>query len=122
MYTFIIVLIVIISVLLVLVVLSQKSKGGVSSQFGGSGGASQVVGAKKSGDLMEKITWGLAIALLVLSAATTFFMDKPNNEDYLKSVNEQKAKESTAPQPAPTGPVPGGNTSPTEESKPQPTE
>jgi preprotein translocase subunit SecG len=52
------------SVLLVLVVLAQNSKGGgLSSQFGGSG-ASNIIGVKKTGDVLERLTWGFAVLRL----------------------------------------------------------
>ncbi len=57
-------LIVIISILLVLVVLIQNPKGGgISSGFQA---ANQLMGVKQSTDMVEKITWYLAIGLLVL--------------------------------------------------------
>lgn len=68
-------IIIIISLLLVLVILAQNSKGGgLSSQFGGSG-TSQLIGVKKTGDLLEKVTWGLAIALMAFSLSTNFLVD-----------------------------------------------
>jgi len=67
MFTVIVTFIVIAALLITLVVLAQNSKGGgLSNQFGGSG-TSQVMGVKKTGDLLEKLTWGLAIAIMVLS-------------------------------------------------------
>jgi preprotein translocase subunit SecG len=69
MYNIIIVLIIIVAVLLILVVLAQNSKGGgLNSSFGG--GASPMIGVKKTGDLLEKVTWGFAIALFVLALIT----------------------------------------------------
>ena len=41
------------AVLLVLVVLSQSSKGGLSSQFGGSGASTQMIGVKRATDFFE---------------------------------------------------------------------
>ena len=86
MYGVIVTLIVIVAVLLILVVLAQNPKGGgLSSQFGGSG-TTQLMGVKKTGDLLEKLTWGFAIALLVLSVATNFV--QPTEEsDVLSSPN-----------------------------------
>jgi len=64
MYTFLIVIALIISVLLILVVLVQNPKGGgLSSSFSSS---NQVMGVKKTTDFLEKATWTLAIALLVV--------------------------------------------------------
>ena len=66
MITFITILTAIVCVLLMLVVLIQNPKGGgVDSTFGGSS-ANQMFGAAKSTDFIEKLTWGLAIALFVL--------------------------------------------------------
>ncbi|MDH5604636.1 MAG: preprotein translocase subunit SecG, partial [Cyclobacteriaceae bacterium] len=63
MYTFIVSLIIFVAILLILVILAQNSKGGgLTSQFGGSG-ASNMIGIKKTSDLLEKITWGLAITM-----------------------------------------------------------
>ena len=78
---FVIVLILITAVLLVLVVLAQNSKGGgLSSQFGGSG-ASNVIGVKKTTDLLEKLTWGFAIAIFALSMTVNILIDNPNSLD-----------------------------------------
>ncbi|WP_237390439.1 preprotein translocase subunit SecG [Fulvivirga sediminis] len=58
--------------MLVLIILAQDSKGGgLTSQFGGAG-ASNMIGVKKTGDLLEKLTWGFAIAIIVLTLATNF--------------------------------------------------
>jgi preprotein translocase subunit SecG len=62
MYVLLISLAIVSAILLVLVVLAQNSKGGgLSSQFGGSG-ASNLIGVKKTGDVLERLTWGFAIA------------------------------------------------------------
>ena len=72
MYTLFVGLAIFASILLVLVVLAQNSKGGgLSNQFGGSG-ASNLIGVKKTGDLLERLTWGFAIAIMVFTLATSF--------------------------------------------------
>jgi preprotein translocase subunit SecG len=64
------ILILITCFLLIIVVLIQNSKGGgLSSQFSAS---NQVMGVKKTSEVIEKMTWGLAIALLVLSMILSF--------------------------------------------------
>ncbi len=84
--------IIIVALLLVLVILAQNSKGGgLSSQFGGSG-TSQIIGVKKTGDLLEKITWGLAIALMALSISTTFVIDSNPGSGPI-SPNVERARE-----------------------------
>lgn len=75
-------MIILVSVVLVLVVLAQNSKGGgLTSQFGGSG-TSQLMGVKKTGDLLEKITWGLAITLMVLTLSTKFIVSDNTSEEF----------------------------------------
>jgi preprotein translocase subunit SecG len=96
------------SVLLVLVVLAQNSKGGgLSNQFGGSG-ASNLIGVKKTGDLLERLTWGFAVAIMIFSLATNFA--SPNNvttDEILEKAKEQQGvgidlnKTETPSQPAP---------------------
>jgi preprotein translocase subunit SecG len=94
--TLVISLIVIICLLLVLVVLAQNSKGGgLSSQFGG-GGASQMIGVKRTSDLLEKITWGLAIALLALSLVTNVLLVDREAEGPV-SPNIRRAQETVVP-------------------------
>jgi preprotein translocase subunit SecG len=93
MFTLLITLIVIASVLLVLVVLAQNSKGGgLSSQFGGSG-TSQVMGVKRTGDILEKITWGLAIAILVLSLGTKVTLTGRATTPGIASPNIERAEQ-----------------------------
>ena len=60
----------IICLLLMLVVLIQNPKGGgIDSTFGGTQ-ANQMIGASRSTDVIEKITWGLAAALFILCILT----------------------------------------------------
>ena len=58
------------AVLLVLIVLAQNPKGGISSQFGGSG-VPNVLGAKKTGDFLENSTWVLALVVFVVCIGAT---------------------------------------------------
>src|ERR1700742_4009567 len=75
MYVFITILIIVVCVLLGAVVLIQNPKGGgLSASFGGVG--QQLLGAKRSTDVIEKLTWGLAFALIFLCLSTTLFVGK----------------------------------------------
>lgn len=66
------VLIALVSLLLMGVILIQNPKGGgLDSTFGGTAGANQVLGAAKSSDFIEKLTWGLAAALFILCLVTS---------------------------------------------------
>ena len=71
-YTLCIVLILIASVLLVLAVLVQSPKSGMAANFGAS---NQVMGVRQTTDFLEKFTWGMAVAILVLSLLATMAMD-----------------------------------------------
>lgn len=110
MSTLIIILIIVISILLVLAVLAQNAKGGgLSSQFTGAG-SGQLMGVKKTSDLLEQITWGLAITLIVLTLSTSFLM-VDSNADGINSVNIERAQERAAPLPQQTTPAtPDNNT------------
>lgn len=73
MYVFFIVLIVIASFLIVLSVLAQNPKSGMAANFGAS---NQVMGVRQTADFLEKLTWGLSIAIVVLSLAATMAMPR----------------------------------------------
>jgi preprotein translocase subunit SecG len=75
MYIFITILVVIAGVLLGAIVLIQNPKGGgLSASMGGVG--QQLLGARRSTDVVEKATWGLAGAVLFFCLSTSFFVDK----------------------------------------------
>lgn len=62
------VLLIIVCILLVITVMVQNPKGGgLSSTFGGG---NQVLGVQKTTNFLEKTTWAMAIALLVLVMGT----------------------------------------------------
>jgi preprotein translocase subunit SecG len=99
MFILVISLIILFAVLLVLVVLAQNSKGGgLTSQFGGSS-ASNIIGVKKTGDLLEKLTWSFIIAIMVLALSTNLL--SPNvgggTNDILERAGEQAPPVSPTP-------------------------
>jgi preprotein translocase subunit SecG len=94
MYALVIGIIIFLAVLLVLVVLAQNSKGGgLSNQFGGSG-ASNIMGVKKTGDLLEKLSWGFIVAIMVLSL--TAHLMRPTGSGSSNEILD-KASEQGAP-------------------------
>ncbi|GAB2543905.1 preprotein translocase subunit SecG [Spirosoma aerophilum] len=96
MITATIVIICIITVLLILIVLVQNSKGGgLTGEFGGLG-SNQLMGVKKTTDLLEQITWGLGIALMVLSMASYIMVDR-NQVTGINSANVDRAQTQTLP-------------------------
>jgi preprotein translocase subunit SecG len=81
MYVFISVLILVASILLILIVLVQNSKGGgLASGFASS---NQIMGVRKTTDFLEKATWSLAGAVIMLSIIITAFIPRQGsvNED-----------------------------------------
>ena len=95
MYTLLISLAIVCAVLLVLVVLAQNAKGGgLSSQFGGSG-ASNLIGVKKTGDILEKLTWGFAIGIIVFSLATN--LTTPSSAGATDEILEKAKEQQSAP-------------------------
>jgi preprotein translocase subunit SecG len=86
MYQVFSVLILIVCVLLVLVVLVQNSKGGgLAANFAGS---TQVMGVRKTADFLEKATWTLAGALLVLSVLSSMAIPKAGESKKSRIENE----------------------------------
>lgn len=70
MYNLLVILAVIVAVLLIFIVLIQESKGGgLASSFSAS---NNIMGVRKTTDVVEKSTWGLAALIVVLSVLTTF--------------------------------------------------
>ncbi|WP_372948714.1 preprotein translocase subunit SecG [Mariniphaga sp.] len=87
MYTLITVLIFIVCVLLILIVLVQNSKGGgLASNFQSS---NQIMGVRKTTDFLEKATWVLAGALLVLSIMGSAFIPRERMTQEQSRVQQQ---------------------------------
>jgi len=112
MYVALIVLILFVCFLLALVVLAQNPKGGgLSNQFG-SGGAANLMGVKRTGDLLERLTWGFAIGLMVLSLGTHVLNGTSDAAGATRSINQQKALETRIPA-GPAAPAPAPAQAPT---------
>lgn len=88
-YTLCIGLILIASVLIVLAVLVQSPKSGMAANFGAS---NQVMGVRQTADFLEKFTWGMAVAILVLSLVATLAMDS----HLVSESNSSAAKDASA--------------------------
>lgn len=85
-YTLFVVLIVLASILMIAIVLIQESKGGgLASNFSSS---NSIMGVRKTTDVVEKATWGLAIAMVFFSIVCAHVAPKSATE---QSVLEQSA-------------------------------
>lgn len=104
MTSFLIIIALIICVLLVLVVLIQNPKGGgLASNFASS---NQIMGVKKTTDFLEKATWTLAIALLVVCLAVnvigpdTATVASPEDEELQELIDNSANQQSPSAAPA----------------------
>ena len=78
MYTLFVVFIVIAAFLMIGIVLIQESKGGgLASPFSGY---NQIGGVRKTTDFIEKATWGLAAAMVVLSIVCAYVAPQADSE------------------------------------------
>ena len=92
MYVFISILILIASIPLILIVLIQNSKGGgLASGFSSS---NQIMGVRKTTDFLEKATWSLAGAVVVLSIIITAFI--PDAHKSVQSEIQQQVNEAVS--------------------------
>ncbi len=92
------VLIVVTCIFTILIVLVQNSKGGgLASNFSAS---NQYMGVRKTADFLEKATWTLGSALIVLSLLAGITIPKANVED--KSRLQGQFDESIMDQPSQT--------------------
>ena len=89
MYLLFVVLMVLAAILMCFVVLVQNSKGGgLSSSFASS---NQIMGVRKTTDFIEKLTWGLAIFMVVISIATSYVI--PTTTEGSSVIMDQAVKE-----------------------------
>jgi len=84
MYTLLLILIIIAAILMVGIVLIQESKGGgLASNFASY---NQIGGVRKTTDFIEKMTWGLAAAMVIISVACAYVAPKSGQKGAI--VNE----------------------------------
>lgn len=105
------ILIILVALLLILVVLVQNSKGGgLASSFASS---TQVMGVRKTTDILEKATWTFAIVLFVLCLLSAT-MNKPATSAAGVESEESLARRKGVPtqQTPPPAPTPGTGTAP----------
>jgi len=103
MYTLITVLLFIVCALLILIVLVQNSKGGgLASNFQSS---NQIMGVRKTTDFLEKATWVLAGALLVLSIGGTAFIPRDAKAGAQSAIKDQ-IENAVDPNQVPSFPAP----------------
>ena len=108
-YTLFVILIVIAALLMIGIVLIQESKGGgLASNFSSS---NQIMGVRKTTDVIEKTTWALAAAMVVFSVICAYVAPTASTE---QSVLEKAATETMTTNPVNTQGFGAGEAAPAE--------
>lgn len=108
MYTLLVILICLAALLMIGIVLIQESKGGgLSSSFASY---NQIGGVRKTTDFIEKATWSLALAMVVISVACAYVAPTASSDN---SVMENVENPTTNP-----NNMPGFGASQTKEAAP----
>ena len=104
MYILFSVVILVVSILLGLIVLVQNPKGGgLAANFSGG---SQFMGVRQTADMLEKLTWGFGVGILILSlAAATIIPRQVNVNGQEDSELKNKIENTAAPVNLPAAPV-----------------
>ncbi len=127
MQIFLSILILIAAILLILIVIVQNSKGG--GLAAGVGESNKYVGVRTTTDFLEKATWTLAGALVVLSIVSSFFV-KPHvqakqSESFIEQ-SQQSApllpQQPEATLPLPAAPAADEAPAPAPEAQPEATQ
>ncbi len=103
MYTFLSIIIIIVSILLIATVLMQNSKGGGLTQNFAS--QQQIMGVRKTTEFLEKVTWTLAVSIVVLSFVSVGFMNGPAVATGSEIDRALDARQSAAPVATPAFPT-----------------
>lgn len=103
MYLLLVILMVIAALLMCLIVVIQNSKGGgLASGFASS---NQIMGVRKTTDVLEKTTWGLAIFMVVVSIASAYVL--PTTQESNTSVMGVEAVQNEKTNPLNQPAIPG---------------
>ncbi len=100
-YIFLTILVILACILVIMVVLVQNSKGGgLASNFTSAG---QSMGVRKTADFLEKSTWSLGVAILVLCLAATASI--PRGQGQKESVIKSSIEKAQDPNAIPVLPT-----------------
>lgn len=100
MYLFISILIMLAALALVFIVIVQNSKGGgLASGFAST---NNIMGVRKTTDVLEKSTWWLASIVMFLCVVSTMFISNPNVDEKNIDKNIIKTEQKNAVKPVST--------------------
>ena len=101
MYLFLVILMVVAAVLMCFIVLIQNSKGGGLAS--GYSSSNEILGVRKTTDVLEKLTWGLAVFMVIASIATAYVMPSASQQDGSVIMEQAQQEEKTNPYNLPAG-------------------
>jgi preprotein translocase subunit SecG len=107
MFTFLIVLISIIAVVMTLIILLQSGRGGGLAGIASGGATTQILGNRQAPDFLERATWTLATAFIVLTILSNFVIGP--DEAATPVIQQQQGQ---TQQQAPVLPGPPGDAAP----------
>lgn len=85
------ILAIIVSILLMLVILVQNPKGGgVAANFGA---VNQIFGVQRAGDIFEKMTWGGAILIILISIFAATYNGAKNRKSNAPKVEKGSSED-----------------------------
>ncbi|MFA6830822.1 MAG: preprotein translocase subunit SecG [Bacteroidaceae bacterium] len=94
MYLLLIILIVIAAILMCLIVMVQNSKGG--GLAAGFASSNQIMGVRRTTDFLEKATWSLAVAIVILSVGASYTVPEAKVNDVI--LQEAQVEQGTNPE------------------------
>ncbi len=98
MFILIVIVITLIAIIMTFLILLQSGKGGGLAGIASGGATTQILGARQAPDILEKGTWILATAFIVLCILTNFVIDKGDTQ---RSIIQQQGQTSQPVVPAP---------------------
>lgn len=101
MYIFLIVIITLIALMMAIAVLLQSGKGGGLAGIAAGGQTTQILGARQAPDFLEKATWTLGAAFIVLCILANFFADPSEAQ---RSIIQEGGVNAPVENPLPPGP------------------
>ncbi|TAF45495.1 MAG: preprotein translocase subunit SecG [Sphingobacteriales bacterium] len=106
MTTFLIIITVLVCIVLILTVLIQNPKGGGLSS--GLSSSNNIMGVQRTGDILEKGSWILAITIMLLAVIINITVPKTGEGEKKESIIQEQIDKTATPSNLPT--LPGGNT------------
>lgn len=104
MYLFLIIVITLLAILMAIAVLLQSGKGGGLAGIASGGQTTQILGARQAPDFLEKTTWTLGTAFIVLCILANFFA---NPSEAQRSIIQEGGAGTAPPVENPVPPGPG---------------